>query len=603
MAIELKLTIQDDGTVTIKKFRDTTVKSMDDMSKKTDDLSKKTAAFGKTHKGSIGNAVDQIKNLRASYLIAAGAIGATLGVVGGIAMSSANKLANYVEQVTDLADATGISTKTIQVFGEAAKMSGETFQDASQSINLFYRQLGSAKSGSKDAVQTFTNLGISIKDSNGNFKDGETILLEVADKLTLISDKTDRASYLQDLFGRSGIKMSETIERLAKEYNPLLNNLDRFNLLIDDSKRDQVEKYLKTTREWKTAWEGLSQAIGQKVLPVITSLAEQWALYFAAMSQGKGIKTYQTEQSTAMIMRLNEERRLSVKDPQALLKQYGKTPGGETPKSFGFGRGEGKTGETKGKTEEQAQLAWDKEVRSLDEKRLKYLKDIADKKVDFQKKFDDEEQKMRDNKMKRAEEDMELAERELELTKEINEGRADSYFRMGDAIVSVLGSIAQKHREYIALYKGAMVAESLISTYISAQKAYQAVISSPTGWLMGPAAVPLAEAARTTAIISGLANTAMIAAQSFQSGGVLLGGPRAYGSNERWYKGKPGEGVLTEEGVRNVGGGRGIDRINRGKGFGGNNVTVNVSADRFDEDFVRRKLVPTISKVNARMRV
>ena len=588
MAIELKLEIKDDGTAVIKKFRDTTVKSMKDVETSTGGVSKKTEAFGKTHTSTVGNAISQIKNLRASYLIAAGAIGATIGMVGAAAFSTANKLANYVEQVTDLADATGISTKTIQVFGEAAKMSGETFQDASQSINLFYRQIGAAKSGSKDAIQTFQNLGISLKDTNGNFRDGEEILLEVADKLTLVSDKTDRASYLQDLFGRSGIKMSETIERLAKEYDPLLTNLDHFNMLIDDSKREKVEKYLKTTREWKTAWEGLSQSIGQKVLPVLTDLT-RFMTFLAAGPE-----------------RLPESIKLK-KPPggvsQAELKKWyaenypaKSTPEIIAPKPFGFGRGEITS---KGMAREAGASLEDliTPEQNAIRKEMELYKERAEEKKD-QWKFDNQ---MADDMQERIDQQLENEQKYAEALDEINKSKADSYWQMSDSILTVLAVLGQKSKEWLMIYKGAAIIETTISAIVSGQKAFENTLSSPMSKLLGPLAVPAAIAARVAAYAQGIAQVAMISSQSFQSGGILLHGPRAYGSNEVYYKGTPGEGVLTREGVDRVGGARGIDRINRGRGIGGG-VVVNVHADRFDKDFVQRELSAVMARASARLR-
>ena len=575
MAIELTIKVQDDGSVVVKRFKDTTVQSMKDASRATDEAGKKTEDFGKKHKSSIGSAIDDVKKLKSQYLAMAGAV-ATFTAIGYSVLNLANKTANYVETVTDLSDATAISTRTIQVMGKAAELSGETFQDAQSAINMFFRQLRAAKSGSDEAALTFRNLGVELGNANDGWRTNEEVLMDVARQLTLITDENDRAAYMQELFARSGIKMSETLQRLGGDYGEIANMLDRYNLLIDDEKRAKVEAYLKATREFKTALDGLAQTLGEKLLPPLTWMVK---------NAGAIVGVFAPMAPALFARGASEKAILDI--PMAA--------GVRTPKPFGTGAGEKKTGGGRGKTEAEAEAAWWKEVTSLDKKSADYRKDVETKRIEFQKKLDKEDQELHERTLKRSDEAIETAEKEEAAILELNRSKEDSYMMMAGAVASVLELMAGQSKEWLAVYKFGASVEATISAILSGQRAFEDVLSSPASKLLGPLALPAAIAARVAAYAEGMAQVAAINAQSFQRGGVLLTGPRAFGTDERWYKGKPGEGVLTEQGVRNVGGVEGLERINRGRGVAGN-VSIVVNADRFDERFVAERLVPMMRR-------
>lgn len=132
------------------------------------------------------------------------------------------------------------------------------------------------------------------------------------------------------------------------------------------------------------------------------------------------------------------------------------------------------------------------------------------------------------------------------------------------AVIDGLGTVADAARVFgkkgFAAYKAAAIAQTLISTYSSAQKSYDSLSSIP---VVGPA---LGGAAAAAAIVSGLGQVARIRAQQpqgFATGGLVTG-PGTGSSDSIPARLSNQEYVLRAPVVRRIGVGL-LDDINEGR--------------------------------------
>ena len=91
---------------------------------------------------------------------------------------------------------------------------------------------------------------------------------------------------------------------------------------------------------------------------------------------------------------------------------------------------------------------------------------------------------------------------------------------MGSMFEEMYKMSGEKAKEYFYAWKAIAIAEALVSTYLSAQKAYEAGLKTP---FVGSAAPVVATAMAAIATAAGLARVANIAAQSFATGGEVEG--------------------------------------------------------------------------------
>lgn len=108
-----------------------------------------------------------------------------------------------------------------------------------------------------------------------------------------------------------------------------------------------------------------------------------------------------------------------------------------------------------------------------------------------------------------------LADQRYRLQTEYLNKTKDVISGVGSAFLEYYEATGKKHKEFFEIYKAAAIAETIISTYQSAQDAYNAMVDIP---YVGPG---LAVAAAAAAIAAGMARVGAIRAQNMAFGGLV----------------------------------------------------------------------------------
>ena len=147
----------------------------------------------------------------------------------------------------------------------------------------------------------------------------------------------------------------------------------------------------------------------------------------------------------------------------------------------------------------------------------------------IQQRYADEREAVISNTKKTEEEKLalirQLRAKETSELEAIGIKDARNRLEVEDQFYTDLLTLAQTgNKEFVALYKASAISQTIIATYSSAQKAFDALAGIP---IVGPG---LATGAAAIAVAAGLARVAIIKAQRFQEGGIVGGGSR-FGDN------------------------------------------------------------------------
>lgn len=119
-------------------------------------------------------------------------------------------VAGIVEVGDELADASarlGISTDALQAWRHAANQSGVGAEQLGTALQFLQRNTAEAARGHGAAVAVFRRLGVAAVDAAGGARSVESILPELADRISALPRATDRTAAAMDLFGRSGARL------------------------------------------------------------------------------------------------------------------------------------------------------------------------------------------------------------------------------------------------------------------------------------------------------------------------------------------------------------------------------------------------------------
>lgn len=204
-------------------------------------------------------------------------VGASVtAVTGGVIMLS-QKFADLTNELVDASTKTGIAVDTLAGLRLAAEGSGLAFANLEGGLIKFQGSMDAAASGSKNLMDTFDQLGVSVKDSNGELRDADSVFNETVRALGSMENQTQRNAMAMEIFGRQSgpaliqsgaLDNLESMTDLAKE----------FGIAINEDGINSMGQFQRVMAEFETVSVGtLQKVIGSIAGPNSVNMAIQGA--------------------------------------------------------------------------------------------------------------------------------------------------------------------------------------------------------------------------------------------------------------------------------------------------------------------------------------
>lgn len=244
MALEFSIEIDDNGTPKLKKFQKETKQT----GKISEKASKSIAAISKG-------------------LAIAGAAASA----GGVALFGlSKKTAEFRDQVTKSGRELGVTTEFLSGLGHAAQLGGTDLKTAEKALLKMGRTAFDADSGLATAKKAFSDLGIQIKDSNGVMKTNESLLFEISDKFSQMPDGLVKAAKAQEIFGRSGKNLINTLNQGSAALKDQMKEAEELGIAFDQKAGEQAEAFNDSLLRLETTAAGVLAPIGASLIPKMT---------------------------------------------------------------------------------------------------------------------------------------------------------------------------------------------------------------------------------------------------------------------------------------------------------------------------------------------
>lgn len=223
--------------------------------------------LGRVFSGGLSQGFSGIANSLAGLVnpfTAATAAAATFTAGATFVANGLIDLEGRVEKLGQLADKLGASFEFVQVLETAASRAGTSVDGLGTAFNKTLKSIAEARSGSKDAVEAFAALGISIDELENSTP--EEVFKAASDALLAMDDPAQRAAAAMALFGKSGADILPTLKQLG----PAAQDLTRFGATLSDLDRRNLDELGDGFDDLVLAFQGISQSL---ILP-FAGLAE-----------------------------------------------------------------------------------------------------------------------------------------------------------------------------------------------------------------------------------------------------------------------------------------------------------------------------------------
>ena len=245
MALEFSIEIDDKGTPKLRKFQGEV---------------KKTGENSLTASQSI---IAVSKGLAA--------IGATAAAGGAALFAFSKEVAGSRDKITKLGREFGVTTEFLSGMGHAAQLGGSDLKTVEKGMAKLSRTVADAQSGLATAQRGFTDLGIQIEDSNGVLKTNDQLLFEVADKFKEMPDGVMKAAKAQEIFGRSGKNLINTLNQGSEGLKRQISEAEALGIAFSEEAGKEAEAFNDELLRLETAAQGSLTPIADEMIPLITN--------------------------------------------------------------------------------------------------------------------------------------------------------------------------------------------------------------------------------------------------------------------------------------------------------------------------------------------
>jgi hypothetical protein len=200
------------------------------------------------------------------------AIAAAMAAAGLAVGAMVRNSINSADAASKQAQAIGVTVESLTGLQYAAELAGVSNDALTSSLGRFNRVIGDAEQGMVKQRQAFDDLGISIRGANGEVKNSDALLLEVAEKFSKYEDGAQKSAVAQELFGRSGAALIPLLNQGADGITELTDEAARLGLVLDTETARAAEQFNDSLTTLRAAGKGVGNTLMRDLLPSLNSI-------------------------------------------------------------------------------------------------------------------------------------------------------------------------------------------------------------------------------------------------------------------------------------------------------------------------------------------
>ena len=156
------------------------------------------------------------------------AVGVAVLAAGKAAFEASKKVTDLVNELNDLSVRSGVSAKTIQGLRQALLSSGQSAEGLNEILGAISGQFAQLGTEGSAVEKKFLSFGVAVRDTNGDLRSNNDILLDSIKLLQGISDSSDRSRASVALFGEAGAKLNQALA--AGDFEKFLSFTEKFGI-------------------------------------------------------------------------------------------------------------------------------------------------------------------------------------------------------------------------------------------------------------------------------------------------------------------------------------------------------------------------------------
>jgi len=237
----------------------------------------------------LGSTLSKLGRIQ-SFAAVGNLVSSAMGSVKGIAdelKKSFDNLSGYAETGDKIAKTSrlvGLSVHDYQAFGSAAKHSGMSIEEMDSALKKFNVNIAKAKSGDVKSLKMFDAIlgGKSVSD----FNNSTDLIAGIADAYKKLSSAEQKAFVSQELFGKSGQKISELFKDGGDSLKSYVTN---YNAAFSEDGAAKAEQFNDSLQDVNETIEVVKVSVAQELFPAFKELFDSVKVFLES-SDGEEFK-------------------------------------------------------------------------------------------------------------------------------------------------------------------------------------------------------------------------------------------------------------------------------------------------------------------------
>ncbi len=239
-------------------------------------------------KRTVGSAMADIERVASAAKTALVSLGA-IGIAASFA-HSVKAAIDLADEMNKLSQRTGVATEALAQLRFAAKLSDVSSTELSTGLKKLNVAISEGLAGDKAKVEAFKNLGITLRDTNGQVKSADQVLLGIADAFAGAKDGATKTAYAVALLGKAGDQMIPLLNGGGAAIREMMDKADRLGLTISKDFAGRAEEFNDNLQLLSVSGDRLAVTMGDTLVKALAGAAKAMADASVDGGKLKGLK-------------------------------------------------------------------------------------------------------------------------------------------------------------------------------------------------------------------------------------------------------------------------------------------------------------------------
>ena len=223
----------------------------------------------------VGRAAGGVATQLSGMLGPVAAIGGALTAAGiGRALTQFSSLASNINDTTKQV---GVGAQRLQELRYVSDIAGVAQASLEGGLKHVSKTLNDiATGGAPEARETLRQLGVSVRDSNGQLRSADAVMVDLVSRFDRIKNPTVQAAAAMAVFGQNGQEMLPFLSMGGDEFERLRLEAHRLGLVLKGDAISSGAAFGNTLKLLRNTLMGLSLAISSSLAPVLGPLIERF---------------------------------------------------------------------------------------------------------------------------------------------------------------------------------------------------------------------------------------------------------------------------------------------------------------------------------------